>query len=826
MERITLFTDVLLPLPLPALYTYRVPFELNDEVKIGKRVIVQFGKQKIYTAIIKKIHETPPSSYNVKYILSVLDEGPVVNNIQLEFWDWLAKYYMCTPGEVMNAAVPSGLKLESETKISLHPDFNKDYSALNNKEYMVVEALEFQDILSITEISKILNLRNVVPILKTLIEKKVIQAEEEVTNKYKPKTEKFVRLTPEYQNEEKLKELFDTLGKKAYKQLEIIISFIKLSKKQGKPAEVIYKDLLKDSKAISAQINSLIKKKVFEIFEKNSDRIEQYNMPLSEISTLNNYQEQAYGEIKEHFKSKDVVLLHGVTSSGKTEIYIKLIDEAVKQGKQVLYLLPEIALTTQIINRLHRNFGNIVGVYHSRFSNNERVEVWNNVIASEHDNTKYRIILGARSAVFLPFSNLGLVIIDEEHDGSYKQYDPAPRYNGRDAAIYLAHLHKAKILLGSATPSVESYYNAETGKYALIELNKRYGDVRMPEILVVDIKAESKQKKMKSHFSSFLLEKVQEALDNKEQIILFQNRRGFSLHIECDICNWIPKCKNCDVTLTYHKHSGQLRCHYCGYSAKLPHECIKCKSPRLSTKGFGTEKIEEELPAFFPKARIARMDLDTTRSKNAYLNIINDFESRKIDILVGTQMLTKGLDFDNVSIVGILNADNMFNFPDFRTFEKSFQQIAQVSGRAGRKNKQGKVIIQSFNPYHSVIQYAVSNDYLSMYKSQILERRNFRYPPFYRLIKITLKHKDQDILNEAAPALAKEIRQVFSNNVLGPEYPVIPRIKNYYLKDILVKLEKISAISSSKLKISKLIDCFLSSDKYKSVKTVIDVDPL
>ena len=827
MERITLFADILLPLPIEGAFTYRVPYEINQMAVVGQRVVVQFGKKKIYTGLIKKIHQTPPKGFEAKYVLSVLDEKPVVNDVQFKFWEWLATYYMCSEGDVMNAPMPSAMKLSSETKILLNDNFNKDYSVLNDKEYLITEALEIKNILTISEVEKITGQLKVVNIIKSLIDKGVATVEEEIIDYFKPKTEAYVRFTDEYNNdEEKLKNIFDTLNKKAFKQLELLMAFIELSKKysEDEPRKVVRSALLAKANATHSQLNSLIEKGVLEIYSNQISRLKIYENIKNDFAILNEWQQKASDEITESYKTKDIVLLHGITSSGKTELYIRLIDEAISQGKQVLYLLPEIALTTQIINRLRKHFANDIGVYHSKFNKNERAEIWNNLNATDNPN-RYKIILGARSAIFLPFSNLGLVIVDEEHDYSYKQNDPAPRYHARDSAIYLALLHKAKTLLGSATPSLETYFNATTNKYGLVEINQRYGEILLPTIQIVDIKKETLKKQMKSHFSKTLIEQIGLALQKHEQVILFQNRRGFSLRVECDTCGWMPHCKYCDVTLTYHKHYNQLRCHYCGYSIKIPEQCPECRNTGILMKGFGTEKLEDELPIFFPNAKIARMDLDTTRNKTTYQQIIYDFEDRKTDILIGTQMVTKGLDFDHVSLVGILNADNMLNFPDFRAFERSYQLIAQVSGRAGRKNKQGLVIIQSFHPNHPVLNYALQNSYSAMFESQILERQKFKYPPFYRLIKLTLKHKDIKLIDEAAVALAKMLRKIFDKRILGPEHPIVSRIKSYYLKNILFKLEKDIHIQQMKTELMKQIRLFNQKEKYKSVKVVIDVDP-
>ena len=831
MERITLFADVLLPLPVGGKFTYRVPFELNQSMKEGIRVVVQFGPRKIYTAIVTRLHEEPPRDHIPKYILSVLDENPVISPVQRSFWDWLAGYYLCHPGEVMNAALPSALKLASESKIALNPLLPGDLSCLNEKELLLVEALHHRKTIAISEVAKILDQQKIIPIIKTLIEKGVILPEEELNDPYKPKREVFVRLTPEYStDEDAMKLLFDQLEKRARRQLEILMTFIRMSQFGfGDLKEVRRVDLLKQSKGSSALIENLVEKGVMETYEKLVNRLDfQGEETSTEMIELTNGQQDTLGRIKELFEDKDVVLLHGVTSSGKTELYIKLIRDVIDQGKQVLFLLPEIALTTQIITRLRKYFGSRVGVYHSRFNVHERVDIWKAVLENNvpgTGNRQYDIILGARSSVFLPFSNLGLVVVDEEHDPSFKQMDPAPRYNGRDAAIYLAHLHGAKTLLGSATPSVESYFNALQGKYGLVELSERYASMEMPLIQVVSVKESLRQGLMKSHFTSVLLNQLEAALANGEQAILFQNRRGFSLRLECDLCHWMPSCKNCDVTLVYHKKINQLRCHYCGFVSRIPDKCPDCQGVNIKMRGFGTEKVEEELGLIFPKARIVRMDLDTTRSKHALQQIISDFEARKIDILVGTQMVTKGLDFDNVSLVCILNADNMLSYPDFRAPERSYQMMAQVSGRSGRKYKQGKVIIQTYNPEHMIIKYVVNNDYIAMFRQQLLERQKFKYPPFTRLVLIKLKHKDPELLNKAAESLASSLRKVFGKRILGPEFPMVSRIMNYFIKHIMFKMEREVSSAVMKSKLLAGIDKFQQQSEFRPVKVIMDVDP-
>ncbi len=827
-----LFADVILPLPLAGSFTYALPPEFAGKAGPGSRVIVQFGNRKIYTALVRKIHSDVDKSMTFKEVLSVLDDEPLVREWQFRFWDWMASYYMCTAGEVMNAALPSAFKLASETRVAINPDYIIDSVTLNEKEFTLVETLfNSKKSIEISKISRIIDQQKIIPVVKTLIEKGVVVLEEEVREKYRPKKETYIALGESYTaDEESLRQLFDRLERKAKKQLEILMTFMSLSRRGIESAlDVKKQELLRKSGCSAAVLDGMLRKGIFEVYEKAAAR-DSVNTPESDPGsiTLSDQQTLAIDGIRGAWEAKDVVLLHGVTSSGKTEIYIKLIAETLARGKQVLYLLPEIALTTQIINRLRKYFGNRVGVYHSRFNDGERAEVWKQASlgpGSSGSDGFCDIILGARSAVFLPFSDLGLVIVDEEHDSSFKQMDPAPRYNGRDAGLFLAHLHGAKALLGSATPAVESYYNAQLGKYALVELAERFGEMELPLIQLVNIKDELRRGRMKTHFSTVLLDHLAEVLKNGEQAILFQNRRGFSLRLECESCNWMPSCKTCDVTLVYHKKSNQLRCHYCGYIATVPSLCPVCHSPGLKMKGFGTEKVEEELGLLLPGARIARMDLDTTRSKHSHQNIITGFEEQKIDILVGTQMVTKGLDFDHVSTVCVLNADNMLSFPDFRSEERSFQLMAQVSGRSGRKKKRGKVIIQTYNPAHPVIQSVVKHDYAGMYSYQLGERRKFKYPPFYRLILLKVKHRDPELVNRAASVLAKKLVKAFGTRILGPEYPPVARIMNQYLKHILIKVEVESSVVSAKSKLLEILVDFYQNRDYHPVKVQIDVDP-
>lgn len=827
MDRITLFADVLLPLPIEGTFTYRVPHELNEFIHTGHRVSVQFGRKRIYAGIVKRIHKEVPKDHVPKYIISLLDEHPIVNDIQLKFWSWISDYYMSTEGDMMNAALPTAFKLTSESKLLLSHDFIPDKQNLNESEFIITESLLEKKKLSVDDISKLVGYKKVLPLIKTMIEKKILLMEEELADSFKPKTEKLIRLNTIFQDEKKMHELMDKLGKRAHKQLEILMKFISLAGFESlNEFSIIQKDLLKKSNSTVAALKSLLDKEVFICEEKIVSRFEvDIDQDNNTTVELNDHQEQAYNSIVSQLQEKDVILMHGVTSGGKTELYIKLIQDTIESGKQVLYLLPEIALTTQIINRLRKYFGDQVGVYHSRYSQNERVEVWNNILEEEPPGPKFRIFLGPRSSLFLPFQNLGLIIVDEEHDSSYKQYDPAPRYNARDAAIYLATIHGAKVILGSATPSIESYYNAVHGKYGLAELTKRYRDVKLPEIQLVDLREEHKRRMMKSHFSSVLIKEVESALENDKQSILFQNRRGFSLRIECDVCHWIPECRNCDVTLTYHKYSELIKCHYCGYSTTVPPVCPDCGNTSLKMQGFGTEKISEELGVIFKDANIDRMDLDTTRAKNAYTRIITNFESRKTDILVGTQMITKGLDFDNVHIVGVLSADNMLNFPDFRAHERSYQLMSQVSGRAGRKDKQGKVVIQTWKPENQILSDVVNHDYHSMYSRILTDRRKFMYPPFYRLIIIRLKHRKPDILNECAASFTRDLRSKYEKLVYGPEYPLVGRVRNFYIKHTMIKIPKGMNLKQVKRDIKDSVIRTKTNASFKSVIVQMDVDP-
>ena len=824
-ERLTLFAEILLPIPVPGTFTYRVPFALNDQVRVGQRAVVQFGKTKVMSGLIIGLTEEVPS-VEVKFLTDLIDDQPLVNDRQLAFWGWVSAYYMCYLGEVMQAALPSALKLSSETTVTLSPDFVLDSMALNDFEYLIVEALQVKPKITVSEVSKIIGFKKVMPLVHSMMEKGILIMEEELNEKYKAKYERFVRLCAIYRDDNKLQELMDQLTKRAYKQLEVLLAFITLG--GNADTDIMAKDLLQKANASSAILKAMAEKGVFEMYERKVSRLKDFKVQTDVDSIqLTDAQQKAYGEIKKGFEDNKPVLLHGVTSSGKTAIYIKLIKEAIDQGKQVLYLLPEIALTAQIINRLKEYFGDKLGVYHSRYGTNERVEVWEQV--RDFDQTqsqRHQIIIGSRSAVFLPYSDIGLVIVDEEHDSSFKQMDPAPRYNARDAAIVLAAMHKANVVLGSATPSYESYYNALNGRYHLVEITERFGGVQMPEIILSDMRVERRRKTMKADFGSTLLDAMKETFEEHNQTILFQNRRGFSLRLECEECHHVPQCINCDVSLIYHKSQNVLRCHYCGYTASVPAECPVCHSPNIRMHGFGTEKIEEDLKLVMPDAKVARLDLDTTRSKNDYQSILEAFQDHETNILVGTQMVTKGLDFDSVKVVGILNADNMLSYPDFRAHERSFQLMAQVAGRSGRKGKQGKVIIQTYEPAHPVLQDVLRNDFRSLYEKQMVIRSQFGYPPFYRLVLIRLKHKDYQKLNPAAAEMASLLRPIFKQDLLGPEYPVVSRIKNMYIKQMMVKFRREYNAQRVKELIAQQIRVFQQDPEYKAVQVQVDVDPM
>ena len=816
------YVDVIVPLPIASQYTYSVPAELEESVQEGCRVVVSFGQKKFYTAIVTKVHYVAPENYETKDVEEVLETSPVILPTQFRFWEWLSTYYLCTLGDVYKAAMPSGMKLESETLVAYNEEFEATVPLPKN-EQRILDLLNDDKEQCVTQLQKASGLKSILPIIKRLLEKQAIFVKEDLKRNYKPRTEARVRLTEAYSTEHALRELFDNLGR-AKKQLSLLMKYIELSGWMGTAStlkEVSKKDLLDKTGASVSILNSLVEKGVLETYYYEIGRLDKSIKGTLSLNPLNVAQERAFTAIRNSFQEKSVCLLHGVTSSGKTEIYIHLIEEVLRKGQQILYLLPEIALTTQITERLKRVFGHRLGVYHSKFPDAERVEIWKKQLTDE----SYDIILGVRSSIFLPFKRLGLIIVDEEHENTYKQQEPAPRYHARSAAIMLASMYGAKVLLGTATPSVESYFNARKGKYGLVQLKERYKEIRLPHIELVDIKELTRQKRMKGPFSPVLVKEIRSALDRKEQVILFQNRRGFAQMVECRTCGWIPKCKNCDVSLTFHKRLNQLTCHYCGYTQSVAASCPACGGVELLNRGIGTERIEEDIQLTFPDVRVARMDLDTTRSRTAYEKIIADFEQGKTDILIGTQMISKGLDFNHVNVVGILNADTMLNYPDFRSYERAFQLMAQVAGRAGRKDKQGLVILQTKSPELPVISQVLNNDYEQLYEDQLAERQVFRYPPFYRLIYVYLKHRKEDVLEQAAEMAATLLRTGLGNRVLGPDKPPIARIQTLFIKKIMIKVELTASMTKVRDYL-KGVQRTLSEDaRFRSLIVYYDVDP-
>lgn len=814
-----LFADIILPLALPKrTYTYSVPTDMEQLLAPGQRVEVPFGQSKLYSGIVEKVHETDPG-HRVKSIISILDELSFISPDQLKLWDWISSYYCCTMGEVMLAALPGNMKLSSETKITLNTEYGDDLSELSAEEYLIAEALHLQTEITIDDARKILNKKTVLPVIQRLLHRGILFLREELQEKYKPKKVMVVRWCEPYRSDpETIKSLFEVI--KSEQQQQILMAYLQLSRTQP---FIRRRELLKKAGTSDSPLVTLAKNGILEVYEREVSRAADYQEELTGNGTLSAQQSKALSEINQHFREgKRVTLLQGVTGSGKTQVYTELIRETLLQGGQALYLLPEIALTTQIVSRLQKVFGGDVSVYHSKINTNERVEVWKQAAAGQP------VILAARSGLFLPFKNLQLIIVDEEHDPSFKQYEPAPRYHARDTAIYLAHLYGANVLLGSATPSVESWHNAHTGKYGMVEMKERYGGLQMPEIETVDLRQQYKKKLMHGMFSATLLDAMKAALERGEQVILFQNRRGYAPTLQCQICGWTSMCNNCDVSLTYHKHHHRLRCHYCNFQTEVPETCPACGSGKLNMMGFGTEKIEDELKILMPEARVGRMDLDTAGTRNNLINLLNDFEEKELDILVGTQMVTKGLDFDNVALVGVMSADQIVRFPDFRSGERGFQLITQVAGRAGRKNKQGKVLVQAYEPNHPVIADVLKGSYQLFVERELRERQEFRYPPYLRLIHLTIQHKDDKITAAAAAWLAASLRDKLGPvRVLGPVLPAIPRIRNYYQQHIMLKLEKNNeVIANSKLLIKYLNEVLAGKKGWSQVRVVIDVDPV
>lgn len=818
----TVFVDVILPVPIPQYFTYRIPRDLSQLVNIGCRVVVEFGASRVLTAIIAKVHFTPPPIYKAKYILELLDIEPVVTKLQLWLFNWVAEYYMCHVGEVMNIALPAGLKISSLSKIQYNPDFGHP-ELLSETEISLIDFLKTQESLSYEEVGRLVETKDVNKAIKELVKKHAIIIFEEVKDKYKPKIVKKIRLKRVFEGTEEILELIDNL-EKSPKQQEVVLEYLSIVPIQELPIQNklgVAKSLIRESGVSESSLRTLVDKNIFEEFEVVVSRFEEIKIENVPEIKLSSAQTKASDEIMASFKEKDVVLFHGITGSGKTEIYIDLIQKVLASGSQVLFLLPEIALTTQIVTRLRVVFGDSMGVYHSKFSDNERVEIWRGIL-----DGKFQFVIGVRSSIFLPFDNLGLIIVDEEHESSFKQFDPAPRYHARDVAIMLAIKQNAKVLLGSATPSIESYYQAINEKYGLVELFERYGNATLPEIELVDLKIERKEKTLKKDISSILLKAIEQNIVNKEQTIIFQNRRGYAPYLNCEECNWIGHCEQCAVTLTYHMHSQQLICHYCGHKEAIHKVCPSCGSTKLKTVGVGTEKIEDDLQELFPSAGIRRLDLDTTKTKNAYANIIGEFEQGEIDILVGTQMVSKGLDFDRVSLVGVYNADKMINFPDFRASERAFQLITQVSGRAGRREKKGKVLIQTANPQNRILQFVIANDYKGFYESEVFEREGYNYPPFSRIIQVTIKDIDQVLSHLAAERLAKALElKLGKTRVLGPEKSLVERIRNKFLYEVLLKLEKDKMnIKATKVFLKEEIVNLVTDKKFKSVQVVVNVD--
>lgn len=814
----TVYCTVILPLALDKLYTYIIPQNLVSFVAIGMRVEVQFGKKKRYAAIIFEINHVKPEGYSPKQILSLIDEKPLVNSRQIAFWTWLSTYYCCSLGEIMQAALPSNLKLSSESQIRLLNELPSDPLLLPDKEYLIIEALSGREFLHLQDIQDILGIKTIYHIVRSLIEKGFIEIKEELKDPYKPQSVFFINLQEPYLSQQELiGKLFEKISKYP-KQEQLLLSFFLLKKEKN---QVNKKELLKRSGVEGSVLMAMVKKNIFHIEEKLLNNNSWNEAPDKNLEiSLTAKQEEAFDNIKKFHHENKVVLLQGITGSGKTQIYMKFMQEVIREGGQVLYLLPEIALSNQVTSRLMAIFQDKVLVYHSRLSDKQRVESWQQVKEGKP------LLVGARSSLFLPFKQLKLVIIDEEHDPSYKQIEPNPRYQARDAAIYLAHIWKSPVILGTATPSLETYYHSKNGKYGWVKLEERYGGAILPKITVINLVEEKKNKKMIQEFSETLLEAIKDKLLNKEQVILFQNRRGFAPTLRCTTCGWHSECVYCDVSLTYHKSRKGLKCHYCGYFTPAPTQCPACGSKEISLLGFGTEKIESELQVILPDARIARMDMDTVKSKFAHNRLIQEFEEGEIDILIGTQMITKGLDFANVGMVGILSSDQLMQYPDFRAGERAFQLMTQVSGRAGRRTRQGHVFIQAMNVDNPVLLDILAYQTERYYERELSEREQFQYPPFKRLIRISLKHVDSDTVNHAAIWLKDFLYPIFGDRIKGPAVPYIGRVRNSYLIDFLLKLENgNSRLQEAKNTLLLAQQTLRNKKLYSSVRFVIDVDP-
>ncbi len=812
------YAEVIVPLYLPRNYTWSVPAHLKTTARPGVRVEVMLGKNRKYAGIIYKLHTNKPAAFEPKPILNVLDEEPLVYPQQLELWHWMAHYYLCTMGEVMQAAIPANLKLSSETILLLNDAFVPDTVELDDSEFLVAEALQIKKQLALGEVQQLLDAHNVYPVIKRLIEKQVCYVWEQLQEKYKHKLETYIALHPQYHAEEQLAALLNDWGR-APRQMELLLAYLHLQKTEG---EVTQAALLKKAGASAAQLKGLTEKQILVAEKRSRDRLPSLPSQVHIDFSLTTAQQQAYDALLTAFETRPVCLLHGVTASGKTQLYIRLIATYLAEGKQVLYMLPEIALTAQVVRRLQHHFGGYISVYHSKFNANERVELWNRIKSGQT-----KIVLGARSALLLPFRNLGLIIVDEEHEPSFKQQEPAPRYHARDAAVYYATLWNARVLMGSATPSVESYQNALAGKYGLVRLEERYNNVALPGIEYIDLRAFVQQKAPKMILSQPLKEAIEQSLEAKRQVIVFQNRRGYAPYLICRVCGWIPHCNNCDVTLTLHKAKHSMNCHYCGTTYPVVHSCAACGSHDLMQRNFGTEKIEELMAETFPDARIARMDYDSVKGKNDHDALIRLFEQHRIDILVGTQMVVKGLDFQNVNLVCIPDGDSLLHFTDFRVNERAYQLMEQVSGRAGRSDGNGRMMVQVTNPYHPVLQHVQQHDYANMYREEMAMRNQFFYPPFSRLILVTFKHRENHIAEEAANLLVQGMHASFHPYITGPAVPVVNRLRNQYLWEVLFKLPKDAAlIQQCKQALLQQYALLQNNQRYRGVRLVFDVDPV
>lgn len=820
----TTYAEVILPLPLYSTFTYRIPAAMSGKIAVGHRVVVPFGKKKFYTAIVAAVTPVAPQGFDVKEIYSLLDEKPVLKHPQLKLWEWMSQYYLCSLGDVYKAAVPAGLKVESETFVEINSDYEENPDdRLSEREAIIAQTLDHNGRMTPAEISRKTGMQNVESLVARMLEKGVVMIHEKLVERYRVKKETCVRLTVDRNDSEAMHRAFDTVrnSKKQEKLLVAMIDMINKTSGRGIPVEVTKAQLLESTGLTPAILSAVVAKGVLETYTREISRFKYLGPAIGELPVLTAPQNEALRAIHNGFTEKDIVLLHGVTSSGKTEIYIHLIDFILKKGEQALYLVPEIALTTQLTRRLQKVFGEKVVIYHSKFSDNERVDIWKRVL----NDPSPCVVIGARSSLFLPFSNLGIVIVDEEHESSYKQFDPAPRYNARDCATVLASMHGAKTLLGSATPAIETYYKATSGRYGLVTLSERYEGVKLPEIMVVDMNDERKRNRLSGPLSFPLAQLSRERLEKKEQLIFFHNRRGFAPVVLCRQCGFVPKCQNCDVSLTYHRRAGEMVCHYCGATYRLPTICPACKEPAIEVHGYGTERIEDIIEATFKEAKTLRMDLDTTRNKDSYENIITDFSKGKADILVGTQMVTKGLDFDRVSLVGVLNADTLINFPDFRSSERAFNMLEQVAGRAGRRSQRGIVVVQTTQPSHPVIGYLQAHNYNGFYNHELEERRRFNYPPFTRVINIYLKHREEEPLIRVSALYAEHLRGLLGNRVFGPDEPHVSRIQSLYIRKIMLKVEVGASMAKVKSLLRQVYETFMEYKEFRSLMVYYDVDP-